>query len=252
MTARLVSIILPVYNQADHITEIVDKYEESLARAEIPHELLLVVNGSKDRSLEVCNSLAEQYEAVRTLHSVKGGWGLAVKLGLNEARGELVCYTNSARTSSEDLVLLLLYAIAYPNAVIKANRKIRESWRRRLGSLLYNLECRMLFDLSNWDINGTPKVFPRTYEKLLALKRNDDLIDAEFSVICRREGYRMLEVPIFSVRRHGGKSTTHYLSALKMYWGVYKMWRALHGGRKRKLYGSGDEGRQESYGGHRG
>ena len=44
---------------------------------------------------------------------------------------------------------------------MKANRKIRDNWRRRLGSLLYNLECRALFDLANWDINGTPKVFPR-------------------------------------------------------------------------------------------
>ncbi len=227
MTTRLVSIVLPVYNQADHIREIVDKYEEALARAELNHELILVVNGSRDASLEVCHALSQQYSTVRVVYSVKGGWGLAVKMGLREARGDLVCYTNSARTTPQDLTLLLLYATVYPRVVIKANRKIRENWRRRLGSLLYNLECRMLFDLSNWDINGTPKVFPRTHDKLLALTREDDLIDAEFSAICRREGYRMLEVPIFSARRHGGKSTTRYLSALKMYWGAYLLWRGM-------------------------
>jgi hypothetical protein len=121
---------------------------------------------------------------------------------------------------------MLAYAGAYPNVVIKANRKIRESWRRRLGSLLYNLECRALFDLSNWDINGTPKVFPRAFDKLIQLTRDDDLIDAEFSMICRKETYPIIEVPIFSSRRHGGRSTTNYRSALRLYWGAYQLWLA--------------------------
>jgi hypothetical protein len=120
--------------------------------------------------------------------------------------------------------LLLLYAVAYPEVIVKANRKIRESWRRRLGSLLYNLECRTLFDLSYWDINGTPKIFPRAFDKLLTLTREDDLVDAEFNLVCRKENYPVIEVPILSYRRHGGKSTTNYRSAIKMYWGAYRMW----------------------------
>ena len=62
------------------------------------------------------------------------------------------------------------------------------------------------------------------------LTRDDDLIDVEFNVICRREGYRMLEVPIFSSRRHGGQSTTGYLSAAKLYWGALGFWYANRNG----------------------
>ena len=226
----LVSIVLPVYNQSDHIGAIVEEYTAALARVPNPYEMILVVNGCRDDSLEVCRALAERYPDVRTLHCEQGGWGRAVKAGLSAARGDLLCYTNSARTSPQDLVLLLLYSIAYPDVVIKANRKIRESWRRRAGSLLYNLECRALFDLSNWDINGTPKVFPRAFEKLLALGEEGDLIDAEFSVVCRSESYPLLEVPIFSSRRHGGRSTTNYTSALRMYWGAYRLWRSRREG----------------------
>jgi hypothetical protein len=153
-----------------------------------------------------------------------------VRLGLREARGDLLCYTNSARTTGQDLTLLLLYAVAWPKAVIKANRKIRESWQRRLGSLLYNLEVRALFDLSVWDINGTPKVFPRKFTKLLELTRDDDLVDAEFLVRCRQANYPVLEVPIFSTRRHGGKSTTGLRSAAKMYAGAWRLRRALGAG----------------------
>jgi hypothetical protein len=150
-----------------------------------------------------------------------------VKLGLRESRGDLLCYTNSARTTGQDLTLLLLYAITWPQVVVKANRKIRESFRRRLGSLLYNLECRALFDLNVWDINGTPKVFPRSFAKLLELTKDDDLIDAEFLARCRLEDYRVLEVPIFSARRHGGKSTTGWRSAVRMYWGAWQLRRNL-------------------------
>jgi len=227
MSASLASIILPVYNQADHIGIVVAEYVEALARTEQPYELILVPNGCRDESAAVCRSLAERHREVRVVASDQSGGGHAVKLGLRDARGELLGYTNSARTSPQDLILLLLYARVYPNIVVKANRKIRESWRRRLGSLLYNLQCRALFDLSNWDINGTPKFFPRTFDKLLSLTCDDDLIDAEFSVICRREGYPMLEVPIFSARRHGGRSTMNLRAAVRLYWGAYRLRRSL-------------------------
>jgi glycosyltransferase involved in cell wall biosynthesis len=224
---QLISVILPVYNQADHIGEIVAEYETVLARIPYPHEIVLVVNGNRDNSLDACNKLAEEYSSVRVIFSEKSGWGRAVKLGIHEAKGDLICYTNSARTSAQDLQLLILYATSNPNVVIKANRKIRESWKRRLGSLLYNLECRALFDLSYWDINGTPKVFPKAFGKLTELDSDDDLIDLEFNVICRVQNYPMLEVPIFSTRRHGGKSTTKYASALKMYVGGYRLWQKM-------------------------
>jgi glycosyltransferase involved in cell wall biosynthesis len=227
MSAPLVSVVLPVYNQADHIGDVVREYEDALRKLPQPHEIVLAVNGSRDASLEVCQALAESCPTIRVVSSVAGGWGLGVKLGLAAARGDLLCYTNSARTSAPDLLLLLLYATAYPQVVVKANRKIRERWQRRLGSLLFNLECRSLFDLSAWDINGTPKVFPRSFDKLLTLKRDDDLIDLEFIAVCRREGYPIIEVPIFSTRRHGGTSTTNYRSALRMYRGAYLLGRSF-------------------------
>jgi glycosyltransferase involved in cell wall biosynthesis len=230
MSSDLVSIILPVCNQADHIAQVIEEYEGALGSLPRPHELIIVINGSRDRSAEVCHGLKERFASLRVMESKRGGWGLAVKMGLQASSGQLLCYTNSARTSSQDLTLLLLYAIVYPDVVIKANRKIREKLSRRIGSLLYNLQCRTLFDLSYWDINGTPKVFPRKFSKLLGLTRDDDLIDAEFNLICRREGYPMVEVPIFSTRRHGGKSTTNFRSASKMYWGAFQMWRAMRNG----------------------
>jgi Glycosyl transferase family 2 len=225
MGASLVSVVLPVHNQAEHIETTVREYDEALARSGTAHEIILVPNGCRDASDEICRRLASEGSGVRVVSSALGGWGRAVRLGLREARGDLLCYTNSSRTTPEDLTLLVLYARTHPGVVLKANRKIREHWTRRLGSLLYNLECRALFDLSSWDVNGTPKVFPRSCRRLLDLERDDDLIDAEFNMICRREEYPMLEVPIFSYRRHAGRSTTTLRSAVHLYWGAFRLWR---------------------------
>jgi hypothetical protein len=218
-----------VYNQADHITTILTEYVQALTPLNIDFELIPVINGPrKDKSFEVCKHLESQFPSIRTLCIDGSGWGRAVRAGLAEARGDLLCYTNSARTSGKDLQLFLLYASLHTDLVIKANRKIRDNWRRRLGSLLYNLECRALFDLPYWDINGTPKVFPRTFQRLLALHSNDDLIDLEFNVVCRRESYPMIELPMFSTRRHSGSSTTGLSSAIRMYSGAFSLKRKMN------------------------
>lgn len=218
------SIILPVYNQADHIEQVVDEYVHALEKINYSHELILVVNNSRDNSRAVCEHLQTKYNNVRSIHLEQGGWGRAIKEGLRIAHGRMICYTNSARTSARNLTLLLLYGAVNEDRVIKANRKNRDSVFRRLGSLLYNLECRALFDFPFWDVNGTPKVFPSSFSKIMDLSRDDDLIDLEFSVICRQNDYPMIEVPIFSQRRHGGKSTTNIRSAIGMYMGALRMW----------------------------
>jgi glycosyltransferase involved in cell wall biosynthesis len=220
---HLVSVVLPCHNQEDHIGDVVREFSAALARMPLRHEIILVPNGSRDRTDVVCAELASSLRDVRNEPSALGGWGRAVRHGIAQARGDLVCYTNSARTAPTELTLTILYAAMHPGVVVKADRKIRDHWSRRLGSLLYNLECRALFDLSVWDVNGTPKVFPRSCERLLHLTRDDDLIDAEFVRVCRESEYPMLEVPVFSSRRYGGASTTTLKSAVRMYWGAWSM-----------------------------
>lgn len=232
MAEPLVSIVLPVHNQGDHVQRVVEGYVAVLRRLPNPFELILVTNGCTDDSVEICARLAERYREARLVELGDAGWGRAVRAGLAEARGEILCYTNSARTTPEVLSLMLVYATAYPYVVIKANRRIRDNWRRRLGSLLYNLECRALFDLSTWDINGTPKIFPRSFGKLVSLQRDDDLVDAEFALTCKREGYPILEVPVLATERHGGETTTDVRSALRMYWGAYQLARRSTNGRE--------------------
>ncbi|MFH1114526.1 MAG: glycosyltransferase family 2 protein [Pseudomonadota bacterium] len=218
-----VSIVLPVYNQADHIEHIAQSYFKALDSLKHSAEILLVVNASRDGSLERCRKLEQEHDSVRVLQNDLPGWGRAVRTGLAEARGDTICYTNSARTDAYTLALHVMVAVTNPALVIKANRRLRHPFMRRMGSVLYNVECRTLFDLPVWDVNGTPKVFSREVCRQLDLQEDGDLIDLEFILRCKQMGFQILEVPIVSAVRHGGESTTNYYSAVKMYWGAFKM-----------------------------
>jgi glycosyltransferase involved in cell wall biosynthesis len=222
-----VSVVLPVYNQADHIEEIVKSYLAVLDGLKHSIEIMLVVNASRDRSLDRCRALERADNRVTVLHEEKGGWGRAVRAGLDAASGQILCYTNSARTSPYTLALHIMLAAANPNLIIKANRRLRYPFVRRIGSVLYNFECRSLFDLPVWDVNGTPKLFGRNLLNRLSLTENEDLIDLEFIVRCKQLGLQILEVPIVSSVRHGGESTTNFASAFKMYWGAFRMRRSV-------------------------
>lgn len=224
------SLILPIHNQADHIVQVVQGFLADFAKLERPCELVLVPNGCHDASVEICRGLAAQYpDRVQLVVLERGGWGKAIKAGMDIARGEVVGYTNSARTRPETATLMIAYAIAYPNTVLKATRRVRESALRRAGSVLYNFECRRLFDLATWDIDGTPKFFPRSFRHLWQLDSGGELYDLEFMRACRYAGYPMIEIPIFSTERFGGKSTTSYKSAVRMLSGAYRLRGSLAG-----------------------
>jgi glycosyltransferase involved in cell wall biosynthesis len=224
---QLVSIILPVFNQADHIKDIVNDYLSGLENIKFPFEIILVVNASRDDSLEACQELARLHPSLRVLHNAEAGWGRAVKTGLAAAQGRVIAYANSARTTPYSLVSLILLAIANPECMIKASRRLRYPPFRRIGSGLYNLQCRALFNLAVWDVNGTPKVFSRELINSLELTENGDLFDLEFIAKCIKNGCQVLDVPIVHSARHGGGSTTNIVSAFKMYRGAFRLWRQL-------------------------
>ena len=226
MDGVAISVVLPTRNQADHIAGVAQLYHETLSALGRPFELVFVVNGSTDRTYEVCHELSAKLHEIVVVRS-EPGWGRAVKQGIATARGDLVCYTNSARTQPDDLLLMLRYGLVNDQMAVKASRKTRESLVRRMGSIIYNFEARMLFGLAVWDVNGTPKVFPRSFLDRLDLREDGDLIDLEFVVNCKRKRIPIVEVPVYVTTRHGSRSTTGLVSAWRMYTGALRLYRRL-------------------------
>ncbi|MGZ3864202.1 MAG: glycosyltransferase family 2 protein [Bacteroidia bacterium] len=220
MSAPVYSIVLPFYKQINHAESIYNTYCEHLDRLKESWEIIFVINGPDDGTYNKLTTINTRSN-VHVERIERGGWGRAVKYGLSKAAGAYLCYTNTARTDINDLTLILKYALVNDDNVVKATRIIREKWTRKLGSTLYNLECRMLFRVPVWDVNGTPKVLPRKVYKDMKITSEDDLIDAEIIALCVKNKVRIIEIPVIATKRLSGKSTTNYASAFKMYKGLF-------------------------------
>jgi dolichol-phosphate mannosyltransferase len=226
MIAPIYTIILPLYKQVNHVEHLYNTYTSHLDTLGQPWELLFVVNGFDDGAAEKLRQLNTRAE-VQVHYLEKGGWGRAVKYGLSKGQGKYLCYTNSARTEIKDLLMILNYASVNNDNMVKATRIIREKLIRKVGSILYNFECRMLFKVPIWDINGTPKVLPKKVYEQMEILSEDDLIDAEIVVRCAKNKVLIIEIPVVSTTRISGSSTTNFGSAFKMYTGIWKLRKQL-------------------------
>lgn len=224
-----ISVIVPVADVSAELGHRLDDYSAMLRGMGRPHELIVVSTLTVQAE---CARAVEGLDSSRVVVAASG-WGAAVRMGLAEARGALLCYLNWRRTSAQALQQILHYALGSRDVVFRANRRTRDTFQQRVGSLLFNLECRALLGTSTWDVNGTPKVFGREHKRLLELRSDDGLIDAELALVCEQEDYGVVEVPI-DANLVGKPLRPDYWTAVRLYLGVVMLaWR--HRSRARRV-----------------
>ena len=87
-----VSIIVPVYKAEAYLHRCVDSI---LAQTFTDFELLLIDDGSPDRSGEICDEYAQKDSRIRVIHKENGGVSSARQRGLDEAVGEYTIHVDS-------------------------------------------------------------------------------------------------------------------------------------------------------------
>lgn len=87
-----ISVIVPIYNAEKHLHRCVDSI---LAQTFTDFELLLVNDGSKDKSGAICDEYAAKDSHVRVFHKENGGVSSARNLGLDNAKGEWITFVDS-------------------------------------------------------------------------------------------------------------------------------------------------------------
>jgi glycosyltransferase involved in cell wall biosynthesis len=93
MIEGLVSTIIPVHNRADLLCEAVASV---LAQTHRPVEVIIVDEGSTDKTVHACDHLAAQYpQEIRVIHQANTGPGLAREAGRTVVRGEFIQYLDS-------------------------------------------------------------------------------------------------------------------------------------------------------------
>lgn len=91
-TKGLISVIIPVYNVEKYLRECV---ESVLKQTYQNFEIILVDDGSKDSSGDICDEYAEKDTRIRVIHKENGGLSRARNAGFEEAQGEYVYFLDS-------------------------------------------------------------------------------------------------------------------------------------------------------------
>jgi len=130
----LVSVVLPVYNEAEVLPVLLGGVRETLSDVGVHFEIVFVNDGSTDRSPQVLDRLAAEDARVRVVHFSRNfGHQAAVQAGLAHARGDAVVLMDSDMQDAPEAIPRFLEAWQAGSDVVYAVRTRRkEIWPKRL------------------------------------------------------------------------------------------------------------------------
>ena len=209
--AWLLSIIIPAYNEEKRIGRSLDEILDFLSSRRYTAEVIVVDDGSKDRTAEVVERRADQYRAagyeLRVItNDPNRGKGYSVKRGITSARGEIVLFTDADLSSPIAEAPKLIDPIAEGRVDITfgsrgLDRKlvgVHQSFVREMGGRTFNIFVRVITGLRYKDTQCGFKAFRR--EQALPAFRLQRIerfgFDPEVLYIARKRGLRLMEVPV--------------------------------------------------------
>lgn len=210
------SLVLPVLNEEDIIEKVVLDIVRALDAAKIDYEILMVENGSDDRSLDVLKALEKKDPRLKALVAPKRGWGIAILTGHKSAKGTFVSHMPSDGQIDPGVLPPLLEKIRAKAAdIVKIKRVTRENVLRTVNSWCFNKFATLLFWLGVKDANGCPKMYPYRLLEAVKLRSEDSFIELELLVKARRLGLSIYELGTPGLERAGGKSNTNIWTVLE-------------------------------------
>ncbi len=201
----MLSIVIPAYNEEHGIAEIMNRVlqiREELKRVGISEMELLVVNdGSRDRTAEEATKIAAQFDCVRVIsHPKNRGYGAALKTGFNAAHGELIGFLDADGTyPPEYFPQLCVAALNGADLVIGSRMAGAESkmpLTRRIGNIIFA----NLLNILGWqkitDSASGMRVFRKEILRRLSPLPDGLNLTPVMSTRAVHEGIKMVEVAI--------------------------------------------------------
>lgn len=200
----MLSVIIPAYNEGKNIERTLRLLERSLERMNRPHEVVLVCDGCTDDTATRAKALKLDHVRVLTYEKNRGK-GYALTYGTNHSKGDVVTFLDAGGDFDDDSIdkFIKLMEVFDADIVIGSKRhpasRVNYPASRQLGSRLYQVLIRMLFNLNVRDTQTGLKVFRRdVLVKVLPrvlVKRY--AFDLELLVVANHLGYhRIFEAPV--------------------------------------------------------
>jgi glycosyltransferase involved in cell wall biosynthesis len=201
------SVLIPVYNEERTLEEVVRRVRS----IEIPKEIILVDDGSKDRSPEILTQLQQQSErAPDPLNEIRvflqpsnQGKGAAIKVALDHARGDVIIIQDADLEYDPDDYPALLEPIERGLADVVYGTRFAGGGAHRvlffwhsLGNRMLTLVSNMLTNLNLSDMEVGYKMFRAEVLKSIKLESKRFGFEPEVTLKLAKKGYRFYEVPI--------------------------------------------------------
>jgi glycosyltransferase involved in cell wall biosynthesis len=220
-----ISVVIPAYNEANTIREIIRRVRAT----GIPHEIIVVDDGSTDGTREQLLRLQEDGECRVFLHERNQGKGAAVMTGIGQATGEIVIIQDAdleydPREYPELLKPLDegLADVVYGSRFLGAARRSTMFWHMVANKLL-TLITNVLYDNILTDMETGYKVFRRKSIEGITIRARGFEFEPEFTAKILKRKLRIFEVPItFNPRDYKDGKKIKLKDAFVAVWSLVK------------------------------
>lgn len=199
------SLIVPSYNEELRLPPTLDRIAAYVSASERPTEVLVVDDGSKDKTAEVAASYADRIPNLRVLKNGENrGKGYSVRHGMLEAKGEVVLFSDadlSAPIEEADKLLAAMgqYDVAIGSrAMDRSLIKVHESAFREFAGIVFNKIVRIVLRLPFVDTQCGFKAFRRERCKVIFDQQRIERFgfDPELLYLARHHGLKSVEIPV--------------------------------------------------------
>lgn len=218
------SLFFPAYNEEANIEETVEKAIPVLKKVAQKYEIIIINDGSKDKTEEVADKLAKKYSFIRVItHNPNRGYGGAFKSGIYNSKYEWICFTDADGQFdfSEITKFIEKQNETGADLVIGTYLKRAVGFMTIFTSKVWELLVFLAFGLKVTDIDCGFKLFRKkivdTIPKLNA--ERGPFINSEFLIHSKNNGFKIVEVPVHHYPRKAGAATGRQL---KVIWSGFK------------------------------
>ena len=205
------SIVMPAYNEEEIVAYTVRRLVQAFEKSGYRLQLIVVDNGSRDRTWEIIQELAEEMPAVVPHRvEVNEGYGNGVTSGFPRCTARWIGWIPADGQVDAEDVVRLYEAIAATDGrcLAKVRRRFRmDGVVRKVVSISYNALVWVLWPtLGSLDLNGVPKILPREVLGAMRITSKQWFLDPEIMIKAHYMGIRVLELNVFARMRGGGLS----------------------------------------------
>ncbi len=211
------SIVLPAYNEEANVERAVKHVSKVAEGLDREYEIILVNDGSADRTGEIARQLEGRVPQFRLVeHYPNRGYGGALKAGFEAATHDLIAfYPGDAQFDFAEIESLLEPVEKGEADVVCGYRFDRKDhFVRKLNALGWNSVVRILFGRLCRDIDCGFKLFRRDILDHVCIASDGAMIDTELLAGAKARGYRIAEVPLIHLPRGAGEATGANLAVI--------------------------------------